>query len=408
MRIGFFTDSFTPQINGVVRSILLFKEALEARGHELYVFAPDPEQDEDSEGVVRFRSLPYPRQPEMRMAAPISIEALRLLDKVDLDVVHSHDPFAIGLFGLQVARRHRVPYVNTYHTAYPEYVHYVWDTRLTKRFAEQVSRVFGEYCDSIVAPSTKIETYLREYGVTVPIEIIATGIDVAHWAHAEAEHVAALRRKLRLPAGERVILYMGRLGREKSVDTLIRAMWHSRRTDATLVIAGDGPWRGELETLAAELGVMRKVRFAGYLKGRDTVAAYQLADLFAFASTTETQGLVIGEAMAAGLPVVTGEDEAIEDFVDERSGIVVRHRPEDFARACDRILSDDALCARLSAGAVARAAEFSIDRQAAKLEAHYERAIEAYPKRRRLLRIPKSLLPGPLARIATALEDDRR
>ncbi|PKQ15237.1 MAG: 1,2-diacylglycerol 3-glucosyltransferase, partial [Actinobacteria bacterium HGW-Actinobacteria-7] len=159
MRIGFFTDTYTPQINGVVTSICLFKAALEARGHEVYVFAPTPEHEDDGDFTVRFRSMPFVFQPEMRLASPISIEALRLIDEVDLDVVHSHDPFAIGLFGLTVARRRKIPYVHTYHTLYPDYVHYVWETRLTKKLAERLSREFCEQCSSIVAPSTKVEQY---------------------------------------------------------------------------------------------------------------------------------------------------------------------------------------------------------------------------------------------------------
>ena len=122
--------------------------------------------------------MPFVFQPEMRLAAPVSLDALRLLDEVELDVVHAHDPFAIGLFGLRVARRHKIPYVHTYHTLYPEYVHYVWETRLTKRLAERLSREYCEACDSIVAPSSKIEDYLREWGVKRAIEIIATGVDV--------------------------------------------------------------------------------------------------------------------------------------------------------------------------------------------------------------------------------------
>ncbi|TLM65722.1 MAG: glycosyltransferase family 4 protein, partial [Actinobacteria bacterium] len=314
--------------------------------------------------------------------------------------------FMIGLFGLQVARRHRIPYVHTYHTLYPEYVHYVWDTRLTKRLAEQLSRVFGEHCDSIIAPSSKIERYLRDWGVTVPVEVLATGIEVDRFASPDPARIARLRERLEIAEGDKVLLFAGRLGREKNVEMLVRALWHSRRTDTVLVIAGDGPDRGELEAVVEETGVSDQVRFAGYLEGPDMVAGYHMADAFVFASTTETQGLVVGEAMAAGLPVICVDDEAVSDFVvDGETGVIVSNRPEEMARAIDRVLGDDWLRLKLSEAGVARAHEFSIDNQTSKLVAHYERALEAYPKRRRAL-IPTSLLPGPLARIAAALEDD--
>lgn len=386
MRIGFFTDTYTPQINGVVTSIRLFKQALEARGHEVFVFAPTPETAEDAEDTVRFRSVPFVFQPEMRVAAPVSLDALRLLDEVDIDVVHAHDPFAIGLFGLRFARRHKIPYVHTYHTLYPEYVHYVWETRLTKKVAEMLSREYCDACDSIVAPSTKIEDYLREWGVKRGIEIIATGVDIQKYSEVDPPRIDALRLRLGLKPTDRVALFMGRLGREKNVEALIRAFWHCRCENAKLVICGDGPHHAELLALVDELSLEDRVIFAGYLEGKDTVAAYHLAHLFAFASTTETQGLVIGEAMAAGLPVVAASDRAVEDFViDGVNGLVVPGRAEDLAHAFDALLGDEDRRLRLSEAALGRAAEFSIERQAEKLERHYLRDIELYE--------PRTILP---------------
>ena len=398
MRIGFFTDTYTPQINGVVTSIRLFKSALEARGHEVYVFAPNPQSDDDGEGTVRFASMPFVFQPEMRFASPVSIEALRLLDEIELDIVHAHDPFSIGLFGLRVARRHKIPYVHTYHTLYPEYVHYVWETRLTKKLAERLSREYCDQCDSIVAPSTKVEGYLRDWGVSSPIEIIATGIDIDRYSMVDEPRIAALRSKLRITPEDRVALFVGRLGREKNVEALLRAIWHCRCLNAKLIVVGDGPHRAELEALTDELGLRDRVVFAGYLKRDDSIAAYHLAHIFTFASTTETQGLVVGEAMAAGLPVVAAQDRAVEDFiVDGECGLVVPGRPEELARAIDALLGDEVKRLAFAAAARERACHFSIQRQAERLEAHYLHDIEIYEPRRllpkwaRLRRWPTSM-----------------
>ncbi len=389
MRIGFFTDTYTPQINGVVTSILLFKHALEALGHEVYVFAPDPEDQDDGDVTVRFPSMRFAFQPEMRIATPTSLEAVRLLDEVELDIVHSHDPFSIGLFGLRVARRHKIPYVHTYHTLYPEYVHYVWETRLTRKLAETLSRGFCQACDSIIAPSSKVQDYLRKWGVTVPIEVLATGIDTDRYAVRDESRIDALRQRLGIAAEDRVLLFMGRLGREKNVEALIRALWHCRCANAKLLIAGDGPHRPELEDLVTELGLRKRVAFAGYLKGPDAVAAYHAAHVFAFSSTTETQGLVIGEAMAAGLPVVAAQDAAVEDFVvDGETGLVVLGRPEDLADGFDALLDDEELRLKFAAASANRAARFSIRNQTQQLLAHYEHGIATYePKKRRIPRL---------------------
>lgn len=407
MRIGFFTDTYTPQTNGVVTSIQLFKRALEARGHRVRVFAPAPAMADDEAGTVRFRSMPFIFQPEMRLASPVSFEAIRAVEEADLDVVHAHDPFSIGLFGLRVARRRRIPYVHTYHTLYPEYVHYVWDTTLSTKLAERLSREYCDMCDSLIAPSSKIEHYMRRWGTTSPIEVIATGVDTGRFGSATNADVEALRADLGLRAGTRTLLYVGRLGKEKSVDLLLRAFAGSRQRDTVLLVVGGGPDRKDLERLATKLGVSDRVRFTGYLEGARLVAAYHLADAFVFASETETQGLVLGEALAAGLPVVAVKDEAVADLViDGRTGLLVPSEPRAFASAIDHLLESDDLRAEMAAAAVQRADEFSIEAQAEKLEACYERAISAYKPRPMLATVralPRAAVRGVLPPIQRQL-----
>ncbi len=394
MRIGYFTDTYTPQINGVVTSMRLFKRALEARGHELYVFAPQPEHHDDGDMTVRFPSVPFVFQREMRMAAPLSISALRTLDTIGLDVIHSHDPFSIGLFGLSYARRRKITHVHTYHTLYPEYVHYIWETKITKQLARRLSREFCNACDSIVAPSTKIQLCLTEWGVNVPIEVIATGIDVERYAKRDDVKTKNLRERLAISTGDRVLLFVGRLGREKNIEMLLHSLTLLSESRALLLIVGDGPHRPELEALVSQLGLQERVRFAGYLQRDDVIAAYQLSTLLAFASTSETQGLVIGEAMATGLPVVAVEDHAVEDFVvDGRTGYVVPERAVDLAVAIDRLLDDDIERAAFSDASRLRAEVFAIERQAEQLENHYQRSIESFAPSRPLTRRPT--LPRP-------------
>jgi 1,2-diacylglycerol 3-alpha-glucosyltransferase len=373
MRIGFFTDTYTPQINGVVSSIRLFSDALERLGHEVYIFAPTPRQPTDGPRVARIPSVPFAFQPEMRLASIYSQQAYRAARRADLDIIHSHDPFAVGLFGLAVAKRFRLPYVHTYHTLYPEYVHYVWETRFTRAMAKRLSRDFCDQCDLVLAPSTKIEQALAEWGTTSRVELLPTGVDGQRFAKTGPEVTDALRRRFAIPATDRLLTFVGRIGIEKNLDLLVDAFARVKTPGARLMIVGDGPHRDELERRIADLGVTDRVTFTGYLQREEVAAAYATSEALFFASVSETQGLVIAEAMASGLPVVAVEDLAIGDAViDGVNGFLTPERPEDLAAAADRLLADPALAEAMGAESLRRAQDLSIDRMAARLVGLYE------------------------------------
>jgi len=372
MRIGFFTDTYTPQINGVVSSIRLFADALERLGHEVYIFAPTPRQPGDGPRVVRIPSVPFAFQPEMRLASLYSQHAYSLARRAKLDIIHSHDPFAIGLFGLAVAKRFRLPYVHTYHTLYPEYVHYVWETRFTRAMAERLSREFCDQCDLVLAPSTKIEKALAGWGVTAPMVTLPTGVDVRRFGRRDAQAAAALRTRFSIPEGDRLLIFVGRLGLEKNIDLLIEAMARMKTPGARLLLVGNGPHRPDLERHIARLGLKDRVTFTGYLQHEDVAAAYAASEVFFFASLSETQGLVVAEAMASGLPVIAVDDLAIADAVtDGANGLLTPERAEDLAAAADRVLGDANLRARMGAESLLRADDLCIDRMAERLARLY-------------------------------------
>jgi 1,2-diacylglycerol 3-alpha-glucosyltransferase len=389
MRIGFFTDTYTPQINGVVTSIRLFATALERQGHAVYIFAPTPRQAVDGPHIVRIPSVPFAFQPEMRLASLYSAHADRLVRRANLDVVHSHDPFAIGLYGLAVAKRYRLPYVHTYHTLYPEYVHYIWDTRFTRAMAERLSREFCDQCDMVIAPSTKINRALHEWGVTAPVTTLPTGVDAGLFAERDVEEMRELRERFSIAPDEKLLTFVGRLGKEKNVDLLIEAIARVKTPNARLLIVGNGPYRPELERHIAALGVGDRVTFTGYLDRIDVRSAYLNSDALFFASKSETQGLVIAEAMASGLPVVAVDDLAIADAVtDSVNGFLTPESPEALARAADRVMGDPQLRASMSRVSLARAEDLCIDNQAERLAALYEQVLETKgPRRRRLLSV---------------------
>jgi 1,2-diacylglycerol 3-alpha-glucosyltransferase len=383
MRIGFFTDTYTPQINGVVSSIRLFADALERLGHEVYIFAPTPRQPSDGPRVVRIPSVPFAFQPEMRLASVYSAQAYRLARQANLDVIHSHDPFAIGLFGLAVAKRFRLPYVHTYHTLYPEYVHYVWETRFTRAMAERLSREFCDQCDLVLAPSTKIEKALDEWGVTAPVVTLPTGVDTERFGLTDLKAAAALRARFGVPEGDRLLIFVGRLGLEKNIDLLVEATALLKTPGARLFLVGNGPHRPDLERHIARLGIGDRVTFTGYLQRDDVAAAYAASDAFFFASLSETQGLVVAEAMASGLPVIAVDDLAIADAVtDGVNGLLVPERAADLAAAADRVLGDAELRARMSEESVQRADGLSIDLMAERLSGLYTDVIAGRKPRR--------------------------
>jgi 1,2-diacylglycerol 3-alpha-glucosyltransferase len=384
VRIGFFTDTYTPQINGVVNSIRLFARALERQGHSVYIFAPTPRQAGDGPHVIRIPSLPFAFQPEMRVAAIYSAQAHRLVRRANLDVIHSHDPFAIGLFGLAMARHFRIPYVHTYHTLYPEYVHYVWETEFTRDLAERLSRDFCNQCDTVVAPSTKINRALVEWGTRKPVITLPTGVDTHMFSERDPEAIEAFRRRFSIPTDARLLTFVGRLGLEKNVDQLVDAMSFVRTPGARLLVVGDGPHREDLVKHIAKDRVADRVTFTGYLGRDDVRAVYHASEALFFASKSETQGLVIAEAMATGLPVIAVNDLAIADAVtDGENGFLVPDDPQALAGAVDRLLGDPSLRSAMSAASLARADDLCIDHQAGRLVAIYEDLLASRPSPRR-------------------------
>jgi 1,2-diacylglycerol 3-alpha-glucosyltransferase len=384
MRIGFFTDTYTPQINGVVTSIRLFARALERQGHSVYIFAPTPRQPGDGPHVIRIPSVPFAFQPEMRLASLYSAHAHRLVRRANLDVVHAQDPFAIGLFGFAVSKQYRLPYVYTHHAMFAEYVHYVWDTTLTRELAERLTRDFCNQCDTVISPSTKITRSLEEDGVRRPVVTLPTGVDAATFSERDPEAVAKLRRRFDLPDDAKLLTFVGRLGLEKNIDLLVDAMSFVRDPNARLLIVGDGPYHSHLVRHIKKDRLGDRVTFTGYLGREDVRAAYHASEALFFASKTETQGLVITEAMASGLPVVAVHDLAIADAVtDGENGFLTAEDPQALAKAADRVLGDAALRSAMSVAALRRADELCIDKQAAKLVAIYEGLLAEHPSPRR-------------------------
>lgn len=374
MRVGMFTDTYVPESNGVVTVIQLMERELARAGHEVTVFAPSYPGHRETRGEVhRFPSFRMIWYEGMRIALPVtSPRVFRLI--AGLDIAHSHDPFSVGQVAFWASYRYRIPHVHTYHTLYTEYRRYVpHPFRPSRRAVEQISRLFCNRCAAVVAPSKQMEQELRSYGVKAPIYPISYGVDEGDFDSPIAWDA---RRELDLPS-EELLLFAGRLCLEKNVLFLLRAFQRivQERPTARLVLAGDGPQRRQIEAYAAELGVAAETVFTGHLPRERLIDLYRQATLFVFASKTETQGLVLVEAMMAGLPVVAvGAMGPLDIVIPGETGMLVDEHEDQFATACLTLLSDEVQRKRLGEAARHWASARSARASTARLLQVYEEA----------------------------------
>lgn len=371
MKIGIFTDTFTPQINGVTSILEELDRVLTRQGHEVFIFAPAYSRAQRSENghIFRFPALTAYFHKDSRVVIPYDRRASAVFPK--LEVVYSHTPVSMGLLALRVARKYHLPHVHTYHTLFTEYLHYLPRLiRPTPKIAERISAAFCNRCDAITTPSHAMREELLRYGVTKPIYVLPFGVDIEPFERPMRTDV---RATLGLAPDEFFLLYAGRLGIEKNLHFLLRAFrmildrWSSPRP-IRLVLAGGGPHRSIFEEYSEELGLTERVLFTGFIPRDELVDYYRAADLFVFASKTETQGLVLVEAMAAGLPAVAVRAMGVTDVVfDGETGVLV---PEDealFTQAVIALLQDSERREQLRAGAKRKAHEMSIQQSVAKL-----------------------------------------
>ncbi len=372
LTIGMFSDSYLPEKNGVAASVVVAARALRRRGHRVIVVAPAHGDiaDEDPD-VFRFRSASFPFYPQLRMAFPLPAKLLTSLPNVPFDVIHCHSFFFVGCLGAYLAQRRKTPLVFTYHTRFTQYTHYV---PLHPAFTESrfvwLSREFSNRCDRVIAPTRFTADELNGYGVKKPIDVLPTGVDLSLFDGGSIQP-----ETLRARSGGPIALYAGRLGKEKNLDLLLAAfaLVATRLPRAHLVIAGEGPYEDELRRVADSLPCSQSIEFTGALEKPELGAWYRAADAFAFASTTETQGLVLVEAMSHGMPVVAVDCPVSREIIGRSgSGKLVDGTKEVFADALYEMLTSSAADRALNADAARiAAAPYAMDTVGERLEAIY-------------------------------------
>ncbi len=375
MRVGIFTNNYLPMRGGVTTAVETLRRGLEAQDHRAWVFAPRfASRPADPPFVFRYPSIPAPTYPDFSLAVPFSPRLAGAVRDLDIEIFHAQHPFLLGHTARRLARRLGRPLVFTYHTRYEKYAHYVPLRRdLVEAAAIRWSCRFANLSDLVIAPSTRIRDTLRERGVRAPIEVVPTGIELDHFSPGAR---GPARAGLGLPADDPLLLYVGRLDREKSVGRLLTAFEQVVAVvpTARFLLVGHGTEAGSLREQARRSAAGDRIVFLGVRPREALPPYYRAADVFVFASETETQGLVLAEAAAAGLPAVAVSASGVDEVVaNGETGILTKSEPRELADAAIALLLDPER--RRAMGANARRLakrEFCAGRQVGRVLALYE------------------------------------
>lgn len=387
MRVLFISDVYFPRVNGVSTSIRTFRRDLANCGVDTTLVAPryEPADELSPEpGVVRVSAARVPRDPEdRRMGWRELRRTLDALTAQDFDLVHIHTPFIAHYAGVRYARRTDVPCVATYHTFFEEYLHHyvpLLPRPVSRYLARSFTRSQCAQVQALIAPSEPMRAVLTAYGVRTAVHVVPTGLAVDRFARGDG---AAFRARAGIGAERPLLTYIGRVAHEKNIGFLVQVFREVLKSvpAALMVIAGEGPARESLRAQVAALGLAEQVHFAGYLE-RDSALldCYAAADAFVFASRTETQGLVLLEALAQGAPVVSTAELGTRSILTAASGaLIVPEEQQAFAAAVVRVLGDAALRANMAARGRAYAGSWSSAAMARRLAEIYEQ-LRAAPR----------------------------
>jgi glycosyltransferase involved in cell wall biosynthesis len=375
MRILMVSDVYFPRVNGVSTSIETFRRSLAASGIDVRLVVPRYADEADEPGIVRVAGRPLPGDPEDRLVRWRAMHRAVLAAAADCDLIHIQTPFVAHYAGLAAARRLGRPVLATYHTLFEEYLqHYAaWlPAGWLQRQARAFSRRQCNALDAVVVPSTAMRQRLSDYGVTVPLHVLPTGIPLDRFA---AGHGHEFRYRYGIAPRRPVALFVGRVAHEKNIGFLLDALVHARRLcpDVLLVIAGEGPAMPALQERVKALGLQSAVQFIGYLdRTHQLPDCYAAADVFVFASRTETQGLVLLEAMAAGVPVIAiAEMGTVDILAPGRGGIAAPADSPAFGALLGDFLNRPSAWRHVRAAAPGYAAEWSDAAMAARLAGLY-------------------------------------
>jgi 1,2-diacylglycerol 3-alpha-glucosyltransferase len=383
MKIGFFTDYYLPSGAGVTVSIETFRKELEKMGHKVFIFAPASKNYKDKNpNVYRFKSLTLSKARDLYLALPFLPEKRKIQEilNLKLDIIHAQSPFSLGFLGKYVAMRQKIPFIYTHHTHLEEYAKfYLKENFFTPSLAKTWTTFFCNLSSSIITPSQKIKKVLQDYGVKKDIFVLPTGVDLNIFQKSLKQR-AILRKKLNIDQKSKILMFVGRMEAEKNplflVETLKEIL--KKTSNVFLIMIGTGPYEKKAKELAKKLGIEKFVKCTGRIPYEEIPSYYQGSDIFSFPSLTETQGIVVIEAEAVGLPIVVLKDDVFSGIVkDEENGFIIKkQKPEIFADSILKIIDDKKLYNKFSRASQKIAKSFSKEKQAKKLLDIYKKSLE--------------------------------
>ena len=369
MRIAFFTNCYKPLVNGVVTSISSLKEAYKRKGHEVYVFAPKVEDYVDQEkNVFRYRSVNLTSKVKYPLPIPLSLRVKKVITEFNPDIVHIHHPFLLSSSAIMYGKKLGIPKILTIHTQYEQYAYYVSPIpeRVTHEAIKMIISNLAYKTDCITTPSASMKELIEGYGVKNRIEVIPNAIHLISFQEDNELKRTGIKKKYNLKEDDKIILFVGRVASEKSIDMIIKALAIIKKRSigkVKLLIVGDGPAMDELKQLTRSLKAEEDVIFVGTVSYEEIRHYYKMAYVFTIASTTETFGIVTIEALASGIPVVAIKAPgAVDILTDGLDGLLVDDDVEKFANALEKIIKEPELREKLSRGALKTSEKYSINK----------------------------------------------
>lgn len=338
MKIVMMTNTFFPIMGGLERSVMAFAQAYRKLGHKVLIVTPSVKKEtKDPYGVIRLPSIQYFTGADFSVKLPIPRLLTKTLNLFQPDIVHAHHPFLIGDTALRVSKKYNIPLVFTHHTLFEEYLQYVpVGADLLKRFVVELSTRYANFCHHVFAPSESVRNLLKARGVKTPISIVPTGIPVKQFARGDGK---GLRRLLKIPPHAFVVGHVGRLAPEKNLEFLAHsvALFLKKQKNAHFFVVGKGPSEEAIWEIFQKAGVLERLHMPGLMRGKKLVNAYHAMDIFAFASQSETQGLVLIEAMAGGTPVIAVDAPGVREVVKNKiNGRLLRkENAKNFSKALE-------------------------------------------------------------------------
>ena len=380
MNIVMMTNTFSPHVGGVARSIEAFTNEYRNRGHRVLVVAPMFENTPNKElGVIRIPAIQHFNGSDFSVALPVPGILSSAIQEFEPDVIHSHHPFLVGSTALRIAHTHEIPLVFTHHTKYEDYTHYMpADSQALKRFVINLSTSYANLCDQVFVPSESIAEMVRERGVKAPVAVVPTGVDLNKYKNANGMQ---FRKSVGISENTFVIGHLGRLAKEKNLEFLAHAVIaflkkQSQNIKSCFLLAGEGPMKKIIEDLFEKNNLSDLLYTAGILDSTQVANAYDAMDVFAFASKSETQGMVITEAMAGNTPVVAIDAPGVREVVRDRSNgrLLQNENVDEFATALEWIQAKSKKgLNELKKEVRTTAVEFSMQHSADKALEHFQR-----------------------------------